>query len=196
MQGVRRARDPIEHVRTLILEHELAEPGDLKRMEKEIKKVWPHFHSSWQLHVMIPHVNPKLLVISPALYTCGSVGAATAATGVAGCIDGKYPEDYFAADRWWTNGVVRQACILVYIRLVVRVTAAQYEMRGCPMQDVQKQIEEAKESKAPPIEDLWNNIYLDPMVAFIAPASNLDACTALCVAKFAAVRSSHKLHID
>lgn len=42
MQGVRRARDPIEHVRTLILEHELAEPGDLKRMEKEIKKVLHH----------------------------------------------------------------------------------------------------------------------------------------------------------
>lgn len=39
LQGVRRARDPIEHVRTLILEHEFAEPGDLKRMEKEIKKV-------------------------------------------------------------------------------------------------------------------------------------------------------------
>ena len=38
-QGVRRARDPIEHMRTLILEHEFAEPGDLKRMEKEIKKV-------------------------------------------------------------------------------------------------------------------------------------------------------------
>ena len=37
--GVRRARDPIEHMRTLILEHEFAEPGDLKRMEKEIKKV-------------------------------------------------------------------------------------------------------------------------------------------------------------
>lgn len=26
-------------MRTLILEHEFAEPGDLKRMEKEIKKV-------------------------------------------------------------------------------------------------------------------------------------------------------------
>ncbi len=37
---MRRARDPIEHVRTLILEHEFAEPGDLKRMEKEIKKVY------------------------------------------------------------------------------------------------------------------------------------------------------------
>ena len=39
LQGVRRARDPIEHIRTLILEHEFAEPGDLKKMEKEIKKV-------------------------------------------------------------------------------------------------------------------------------------------------------------
>ena len=48
MQGVRRARDPIEHVRTLILEHELAEPGDLKRMEKEIKKVDQRFHSVQQ----------------------------------------------------------------------------------------------------------------------------------------------------
>ena len=32
-------------------------------------------------------------------------------------------------------------------------------------QDVQKQIDEAKQSKAPPIEDLWNNIYLDPLVS-------------------------------
>ena len=46
---MRRARDPIEHVRTLILEHELAEPGDLKRMEKEIKKV--HARRVRQLHV-------------------------------------------------------------------------------------------------------------------------------------------------
>lgn len=33
------------------------------------------------------------------------------------------------------------------------------------LQDVQKQIDEAKQSKAPPIEDLWNNIYLDPLVS-------------------------------
>ena len=32
------------------------------------------------------------------------------------------------------------------------------------MQDVQKQIDEAKKSEFPPIEDLWNNIYLDPLV--------------------------------
>ncbi|CAK0786806.1 hypothetical protein CVIRNUC_010020 [Coccomyxa viridis] len=73
IQGVRRARDPIEHMRTLILEHEFAEPGDLKRMEKEIKK------------------------------------------------------------------------------------------------DVQRQIDEAKEGKQPPIEDLWNNIYVDPLGAKMRP---------------------------
>lgn len=33
------------------------------------------------------------------------------------------------------------------------------------LQDVQKQIDEAKQSKVPPIEDLWNNIYLDPLVS-------------------------------
>jgi len=32
------------------------------------------------------------------------------------------------------------------------------------VQDVQKQIDEAKKSEDPPIEDLWNNIYLDPLV--------------------------------
>ncbi len=46
------------------------------------------------------------------------------------------------------------------------------------VQDVQKQIDEAKESKAPPIEDLWNNIYQDPMVAFPSPAVCLDGCVA------------------
>ena len=33
------------------------------------------------------------------------------------------------------------------------------------MQDVQQQIDEAKEGKQPPIEDLWNNIYVDPLVS-------------------------------
>ena len=35
----RRARDPIEHVRTLLLEHELTDPPELKKLEKELKKV-------------------------------------------------------------------------------------------------------------------------------------------------------------
>ena len=38
---------------------------------------------------------------------------------------------------------------------------------GWSVQDVQQQIEEAKKSKEPPIEDLWNNIYLDPLVAIL-----------------------------
>ena len=46
------------------------------------------------------------------------------------------------------------------------------------MQDVQKQIDEAKESKAPPIEDLWNNIYQDPMVGFFPPTVHLITCIA------------------
>ena len=33
------------------------------------------------------------------------------------------------------------------------------------VQDVQQQIDEAKEGKQPPIEDLWNNIYVDPLVS-------------------------------
>ena len=39
IQGIRRARDPIEHVRTLLLEHGLAKPEDLKQIEADVKKV-------------------------------------------------------------------------------------------------------------------------------------------------------------
>ena len=45
-------------------------------------------------------------------------------------------------------------------------------------QDVQQQIEEAKKSKEPPIEDLWNNIYLDPLVA-ILPVLTHSHCAQL-----------------
>jgi hypothetical protein len=36
-------------VRTLLLEHELADPPELKKLEKELKKVPPAF--PWSLHV-------------------------------------------------------------------------------------------------------------------------------------------------
>ncbi|KAK9825166.1 hypothetical protein WJX81_000917 [Elliptochloris bilobata] len=36
--GVRRARDPIEHVRTLLLEHNFAEAKELKQIERDVKK--------------------------------------------------------------------------------------------------------------------------------------------------------------
>lgn len=39
IQGIRRARDPIEHVRNLLQEHSFADSGELKRIEKDIKKV-------------------------------------------------------------------------------------------------------------------------------------------------------------
>ena len=38
IQGVRRARDPIEHVRMLLVEHGLAESQELKQLERKIKK--------------------------------------------------------------------------------------------------------------------------------------------------------------
>ena len=38
VQGVRRARDPIEHVRKLIVDHEVAQTDELKKLEKAIKK--------------------------------------------------------------------------------------------------------------------------------------------------------------
>ncbi|CAL8465323.1 g4858 [Coccomyxa elongata] len=38
IQGIRRARDPIEHVRTLLQEHGFADAQELKRIEKEVKK--------------------------------------------------------------------------------------------------------------------------------------------------------------
>ncbi|KAK9805516.1 hypothetical protein WJX72_002763 [[Myrmecia] bisecta] len=38
VQGIRRARDPIEHVRTLLLEKNFTDAGELKRLEKDLKK--------------------------------------------------------------------------------------------------------------------------------------------------------------
>lgn len=38
VQEVRRARDPIERVRNLLLEKKLVNPDDVKRVEKSIKK--------------------------------------------------------------------------------------------------------------------------------------------------------------
>lgn len=37
--GVRRARDPVEHVRTLLLEHNFADAKELKQIERDVKKV-------------------------------------------------------------------------------------------------------------------------------------------------------------
>ena len=37
--GVRRARDPIEHVRTLLMENNFAEAKELKQIERDVKKV-------------------------------------------------------------------------------------------------------------------------------------------------------------
>lgn len=38
VQGVRRARDPIEHVRKMIVDHEIAQADELKKLERSIKK--------------------------------------------------------------------------------------------------------------------------------------------------------------
>ncbi|EIE23190.1 Dehydrogenase, E1 component [Coccomyxa subellipsoidea C-169] len=38
IQGIRRARDPIEHVRNLLQEHSFADSNELKRLENDIKK--------------------------------------------------------------------------------------------------------------------------------------------------------------
>lgn len=38
VQGVRRARDPIEHVRKLIVDHDIAQSDELKKLERSIKK--------------------------------------------------------------------------------------------------------------------------------------------------------------
>jgi hypothetical protein len=39
VQGIRRARDPIEHVRTLLIKHGLEGPAELKALENSVKKV-------------------------------------------------------------------------------------------------------------------------------------------------------------
>ena len=38
ISGIRRARDPIEHIKTLLTEHGFAEGADLKKREKQIKR--------------------------------------------------------------------------------------------------------------------------------------------------------------
>ena len=38
ISGIRRARDPIEHVKTLLIENKFAEGSDLKKREKQIKR--------------------------------------------------------------------------------------------------------------------------------------------------------------
>ena len=38
ISGIRRARDPIEHVKTLLTENSFAEGSDLKKREKQIKR--------------------------------------------------------------------------------------------------------------------------------------------------------------
>lgn len=38
ISGIRRARDPIEHVKTLLTENNMAEGSDLKKREKQIKR--------------------------------------------------------------------------------------------------------------------------------------------------------------
>ena len=38
ISGIRRARDPIEHVKTLLTENNFAEGSDLKKREKQIKR--------------------------------------------------------------------------------------------------------------------------------------------------------------
>lgn len=133
MQGIRRARDPIEHVRTLILEHEFAEPGDLKRMEKEIKKVGVCRPRSHRLHAME--------VIS------FRAQAGNAYAQLRTCI-------YCSVAISLQHCVVGRSC---YVKV------------KCGLQEVQKQIDEAKKGAEPPIEDLWNNIYLDPLGAKMRP---------------------------
>ena len=38
ISGIRRARDPIEHIKTLLTEHKFADGPDLKKREKQIKR--------------------------------------------------------------------------------------------------------------------------------------------------------------
>ena len=38
ISGIRRARDPIEHIKTLLTEHKFADGSDLKKREKQIKR--------------------------------------------------------------------------------------------------------------------------------------------------------------
>jgi hypothetical protein len=41
LQGIRRARDPIDHIRTLLLEHDFADAKELKQIEKDVKQARP-----------------------------------------------------------------------------------------------------------------------------------------------------------
>ncbi len=58
IQGIRRARDPIEHVRNLLQEHSFADSNELKRLENDIKKVF-----SYKIPIQLE---------SPPIYNCWS----------------------------------------------------------------------------------------------------------------------------
>ena len=51
VQGVRRARDPIEHVRKMIVDHEIARSDELKKLERSIKKEVGSPHT----YLVLPH---------------------------------------------------------------------------------------------------------------------------------------------
>ena len=42
---MRRARDPIEHVRKMIVDHEVARSDELKKLERSIKKEVDHMYT-------------------------------------------------------------------------------------------------------------------------------------------------------
>ena len=56
IQGVRRARDPIEHIRTLLLENSFADAGELKKLESQIKAVGSCASLSSQLFPSAAHL--------------------------------------------------------------------------------------------------------------------------------------------
>ncbi len=67
IQGIRRARDPIDHVRTLLLEHDFADAGELKRLEKELKKVLPilaHILRQYSFKMRLAPGAPSMVILS------------------------------------------------------------------------------------------------------------------------------------
>lgn len=78
MQGVRRARDPIEHVRRLLLDNGVADADGLKRIEKEVRK---------------QASRPPFFVLLMPCVAASAISAYLQATGpVAAVVDSRIPE--------------------------------------------------------------------------------------------------------
>jgi len=184
IQGVRRARDPIEHVRTLLMEHSFADAKELKQMEREIKKARARTHAAScpdaRARVLHPArlrwswcVVDVLLVCECALrFCCEGVRRSHVQTNV--CVREWHLQRQCSASPRQRGQPLRNSihvsiscCVLCL--LFVGHSDPKVKGFGCERQEIDEAVEEAKKSAEPPIEDLWNNIYVSGLGARLRP---------------------------